>query len=68
MASRQPGAKRKKFGQHPPPVSKLIKNILDRYPDGQIFKVGERAILLSYLLPSEAQHNNRPWTWVHTYS
>ena len=38
--SRQPHGRRKRFGQHPPPVSKLIKNILDRYPDGQIFKVG----------------------------
>ena len=27
------------FGQRPPPVAKLIKDILDRYPDGQIFKV-----------------------------
>ena len=27
------------FGQHLPPISKMIKNILERYPDGQIFKV-----------------------------
>ena len=30
---------RRRFGQRPPPVSRLIKTILDRYPDGQIFKV-----------------------------
>ena len=29
----------RRFGQRPPPVSRLIKTILDRYPDGQIFKV-----------------------------
>lgn len=28
-----------KFGQKRPPLSITIKQILDRYPDGQIFKV-----------------------------
>ena len=27
------------FGQRRPPLSVAIKSILDRYPDGQIFKV-----------------------------
>ena len=27
------------FGQIPPPLSVTIKGILDKYPDGQIFKV-----------------------------
>ena len=27
------------FGQRRPPLSVTIKQILDRYPDGQIFKV-----------------------------
>lgn len=27
------------FGQREPPISVIIKGILDRYPDGQIFKV-----------------------------
>ena len=26
------------FGQRAPPLSVLIKGILERYPDGQIFK------------------------------
>ncbi len=30
---------RKKFGQRKPPLSVTIKGILERYPDGQIFKV-----------------------------
>lgn len=29
----------RRFGQRPPPVSKLIKAILEKYPSGQIFKV-----------------------------
>ena len=29
----------RRFGQHPPPISKLIKAILEKYPNGQIFKV-----------------------------
>ena len=28
------------FGQKRPPLSVTIKQILERYPDGQIFKVG----------------------------
>ena len=27
------------FGQMPPPLSVTIKGILEKYPDGQIFKV-----------------------------
>ena len=27
------------FGQCRPPLSEIIRSILDRYPDGQIFKV-----------------------------
>ena len=29
------------FGQRHPPLSIYIKGILERYPDGQIFKVSE---------------------------
>ena len=29
----------KKFGQREPPLSVTIRGILERYPDGQIFKV-----------------------------
>ena len=29
----------RRFGQKNPPLSTAIKQILDRYPDGQIFKV-----------------------------
>ena len=43
MSSRRP------FGQRPPPVSRLIKTILDRYPDGQIFKVNFLLSLIHYL-------------------
>ena len=28
-----------RFGQRPPPISKLIKDLLEKYPSGQIFKV-----------------------------
>ena len=31
--------KGKRFGQERPPLSVTIKGILERYPDGQIFKV-----------------------------
>ena len=31
--------RRRAFGQRSPPVAKLIRDILGRYPDGQIFKV-----------------------------
>ena len=27
------------FGQRPPPIYKLIKDLLKRYPNGQVFKV-----------------------------
>lgn len=30
-----------KFGQKSPPLSIIIKQILERYPDGQIFKVSD---------------------------
>ena len=30
------------FGQRRPPLSVTIKSILERYPDGQIFKVKHR--------------------------
>ena len=33
-----------KFGPEAPPLSVLIKDILDRYPDGQIFKVSLHSI------------------------
>ena len=33
------------FGQRQPPLSVTIKSILERYPDGQIFKVIKLAIL-----------------------
>lgn len=31
--------KGERFGQRPPPISKLIRSLLDKYPSGQIFKV-----------------------------
>ena len=30
-----------RFGQRPPPISKLIKDLLKKYPNGQIFKVSQ---------------------------
>ncbi len=36
MADRPEGGQ---FGQRRPPLSVTIKQILERYPDGQIFKV-----------------------------
>ena len=33
------------FGQKRPPLSVLIKSILDRYPDGQIFKVRKSEVI-----------------------
>ena len=33
-----------KFGQRQPPLSLYIKGILERYPDGQIFKVTEMTL------------------------
>lgn len=30
------------FGQRRPPLSDTIKRVLDRYPDGQIFKASSR--------------------------
>ena len=35
------GALGRKFGQEKPPLYIAIKQILDRYPDGQIFKVNQ---------------------------
>ena len=53
-----------KFGQKRPPLSVTIKQILDRYPDGQIFKV-----LYSYvhhrdgmIVPGSGQLQNWNWT------
>ena len=37
------------FGQRHPPLSIYIKGILERYPDGQIFKVSS-GFLIMYLL------------------
>ena len=37
------------FGQRRPPLSVTIKGILERYPDGQIFKVKKHVIFESYL-------------------
>lgn len=35
------------FGQRHPPLSIYIKGILERYPDGQIFKVRDCQYLLA---------------------
>ena len=35
------------FGQRHPPLSIYIKGILERYPDGQIFKVRGMFVMLS---------------------
>lgn len=40
----------KPFGQERAPLSVTISQILDRYPDGQIFKVRSMSSCLSYAI------------------
>ena len=41
--------KGKSFGQKQPPLSVIINGILDKYPDGQIFKVCKKIICILHI-------------------